>query len=556
MKYSAWLQPALVLKVFSLLFSALAIGQTDIVKSEGINSPFHQANVGRIIFTSKQVIGESIKEDECLKSAVINESSGLALTAFAEKPLINYLHRLAPELPDTELVRNGNYQFSFYVDGDAVHTENLNPVWISAENKNSKTSYSATLINPENKDARWGALWQIFLMNGGARSLSPGKHLFRLEMRPYLSVGGSVKVGDLIAAGELSLTVPRSMTDEKQVEIQPIEPGSGWEISKDIYDKAAIRELNQRIIEGVYKDIKSIVVIKNGKILIEEYFDGMDRSSLQNTRSVGKSFTSALMGIAIEAGYIKSEGQTLKDLYDLRRFANYSPRKENVTLKNLLTMTSGFDADDDDPNSPGNEAKMYPTEDYIKFALDLPMDDKAAIGEKWRYFTAGVNVLGDILNRSVPGGLEKYADEKLLKPLGIEKRQWDYTPQKVVFAGGGLQLKALDFARFGQLYKDGGQWNGKQIIPRTWVNKTFTKYVKVPYGPNTFYGYLFWNTTYKVGGKSYETYFATGNGGNKIFIFKDQPLVVVVTATAFGKWYMHRQIDSMMERYILPAVTD
>ena len=78
--------------------------------------------------------------------------------------------------------------------------------------------------------------------------------------------------------------------------------------------------------------------------------------------------------------------------------------------------------------------------------------------------------------------------------------------------------------------------------------------MNVPYAPNLFYGYLFWNVTYKVGNKQYETFFATGNGGNKIFVFKDQPLVVVITATAFGKWYMHRQADSMMERYILPAV--
>jgi CubicO group peptidase (beta-lactamase class C family) len=119
---------------------------------------------------------------------------------------------------------------------------------------------------------------------------------------------------------------------------------------------------------------------------------------------------------------------------------------------------------------------------------------------------------------------------------------------------GGLQMSALDFAKYGQLYKNGGRWNGKQVIPESWVNKTFTKYINVPYGPTFFYGYLFWNMTYSVGGKQYEVFYATGNGGNKIFVFKDQPLVIVITATAFAKWYMHRQVDSIMERYILPAV--
>jgi CubicO group peptidase (beta-lactamase class C family) len=197
---------------------------------------------------------------------------------------------------------------------------------------------------------------------------------------------------------------------------------------------------------------------------------------------------------------------------------------------------------------------MYPTDNWVKFALDVPMDDKTAVGEKWRYFTAGVIALGDIINKSVPGGLEKYAGEKLFQPLGITKYQWQYTPQKVPNTAGGLQLRALDFAKYGLLYQNGGTWNGKQIIPREWVAKTFTRQINRGSGPDDFYGYLFWNNTFNVKAKKLEAFYATGNGGNKIYVFKDQPLVVVVTATAFGKWYMHRQINSMMERYILPAV--
>ena len=198
--------------------------------------------------------------------------------------------------------------------------------------------------------------------------------------------------------------------------------------------------------------------------------------------------------------------------------------------------------------------KMYPTADWVKFALDLPMSDKKEIGEKWNYFTAGVIILGDIINKSVPEGLEAYADEKLFKPLGITEYDWPQTPQKVPSTAGGLRLSALDFAKYGQLYKNDGKWNGKQILPRHWVEKTFTK--QINRGDGEFYGYLFWNGFFKVNGKEYETFFATGNGGNKIFVFKDQPLVVVITATAYGTWYMHVQASSMMEQYILPAVLE
>jgi len=330
--------------------------------------------------------------------------------------------------------------------------------------------------------------------------------------------------------------------------------GSGWTISDDAYDKERIRQLNQRIAENLYKDVTSIVVIKDGRLLIEEYFNGATRDALHDTRSVGKSFASAVMGIAINDGYIKSENQTLKDFYDLTKFANHSPKKEGVTIKSLLTMSSGFNADDDDEKSPGNEENMYPTSDWVKFALDLPMDDKKEVGRTWNYFTAGVVVLGDIINKSVPAGLEKYADDRLFKPLGIEKYEWQYTPKKVPSTAGGLRMRSLDFARFGQLYKNGGAWDAAQIIPRSWVDKTFTKYLPLPFDGNGFYGYLFWNVTFDVNGKKYEAFYCTGNGGNKIYIFKDQPLVIVITATAYNKWYQHRQATYMMQRYILPAV--
>jgi CubicO group peptidase (beta-lactamase class C family) len=114
-------------------------------------------------------------------------------------------------------------------------------------------------------------------------------------------------------------------------------------------------------------------------------------------------------------------------------------------------------------------------------------------------------------------------------------------------------MTALDFAKFGQLYKNGGVWNGKQVIPREWVEASFHKYLQTAFPPNE-YGYFWWNRSYTVNGKEFETFYCSGNGGNKIFVFTDRPLVVVVTASAYNKQYMHEQVDEMMSRYILPAV--
>lgn len=502
---------------------------------------------------SKLIALEEYKETDFLTAFELKEISDLNIRVFMGNSLTNYLHRLAPELTADELTKNGNYQFTFFVDGALIYKENLHPGAGGAESKNTRTVFRVPLISTTDEDS-WGRfLWNRFLMSGGEDALTAGAHMLKIEIRPYVKTS-ELKVGDLIAEGQLRVTVVKPIVDERQIAIQPVKPGSGWQISKDIYDEARIRELNKKIAENSFKEITSIVVIRDGNLLIEEYFNGATRQTLNDTRSVGKSFASAIIGIAINDDYIKSENQTLKDFYDLTRFANYSRKKESVTIKSLLTMSSGFDGDDNDEKSPGNEENMYPTGDWVKFALDLPMDDKKEVGKSWNYFTAGVVVLGDIINKSIPIGLEKYADSKLFKPLGIEKYEWQYTPQRLPSTAGGLRMSSLDFAKFGQLYKNGGLWNGKQIIPRSWIDKTFTKYLTLPFDSNGFYGYLFWNVSYQISGKQYEASYCTGNGGNKIFIFKDQPLVVVITATAYNKPYAHPQVNKMMERYILPAV--
>jgi CubicO group peptidase (beta-lactamase class C family) len=532
------------------VFSATALGQADAGNTPGITGDFSREHMGQILFTAQSTPVEDLQKTHLLKNFEWNKTAGLAMTAFMPTSLSHSLRQLAPELSADELTRYGSYQLRFYVDGGLVTV--LSPAGIPAANKNAKTVFSLSLISSGQPESRWSVTWHRFLLDGGDQVLASGKHSLRIELRPALKAT-KPKVGDVIAAGELPVTVIRPTIDEVLTKIQPIQEGSGWQVSSDAYDQVKIRELNHRIAARLYKDIKSLVVIRDGQLLIEEYFNGANRDTLHNIRSAGKSFTSTLMGIAIHEGHIRSEDQVLGDFYDLPKFANYSPKKEKVTIKSLLTMSSGFDATDDDPKSLGNEERMYPAANWVKFALGLPMDPKTDVGEKWRYFTAGVIVLGDILNKSVPDGLKAYADQKLFQPLGIRKYEWGYTPQKVPNTAGGLRMRALDLAKYGQLYQNGGRWEEKQILPQSWVNKTFTKYLAVPYG-NVSYGYLFWNTTFHVDGKAREAFFATGNGGNKIFVLQDEPLVVVITATAFGKWYMHEQIDSMMQRYILPAV--
>ena len=112
----------------------------------------------------------------------------------------------------------------------------------------------------------------------------------------------------------------------------------------------------------------------------------------------------------------------------------------------------------------------------------------------------------------------------------------------------------MDFAKYGQLYKNEGKWNGRQILTREWVAKTFTKHKAIPGRKEEYYGYLFWNKQFNVAGKQLNAFYCAGNGGNSIFVFPDQPWVVVITASAYGAAYAHPQVAKMMTTYILPAL--
>ncbi|MBO0948401.1 serine hydrolase domain-containing protein [Fibrella forsythiae] len=544
------------LLLFLLLFvtNHLLSQSPDLVPTQGITSAIHQANIGQLRFTDKAMPSADLTEADFLGTYTLTNRSNLFMTAFMGNSLTNYLHQLAPELPADVLTKTGGYQFSFFVDDRLIYQSNLHPGAPYAQIKNTETIISKPLIDNQKEGAWWSqSAWNRFMNNGGDAALTEGPHRFRLDIRPYLNLA-SPTVGGLLASGTLKLLVNRKpVIDLRTIRLNVPRPYPGLPVSTERFDRDRIKALKGMIDAAVFKHITGVVVLKKGKLLIEEYGNGATRDSLHDVRSVGKSFASTLTGMAIQDGHLTSEQQSLADFYDLTTVANNVPAKARTTLRELLTMSSAFDGNDDDSDSPGNEENMYPTPNWVNFVLNLPTDSAKYRGS-WHYFTAGVVLLGDVLNKVVPGGLARYADRKLLGPLGIRRYQWPYTPQQTVSMAGGVRMNALDFAKYGQLYKNGGRWNGRQLLPRAWVDKTFTRHKAIPGRPNEYYGYLFWNKIYRVNGKDYETYYATGNGGNKIFVFKDQPWVIVITATAYGTAYAHPQIDRMMEQYILPAL--
>lgn len=543
----------LTLLITIILTTIQLFGQTtDIVKCDSITYPIHKANIGKIAFMSKVVPIETFTQKDFLTTFELKENTDLNIRVFLGNSLTNYLYLLSPQLSADELTKSGNYQFTFFVDNKKVYAENLNVGAGSAESKNQRTIFRVPLISSTNEDS-WGRfLWNRFYGNGGQDVLTNGEHLLKIEIRPYLKLNETL-IGSIIAEGELKIIVPEIKINEKLVKVQNIKPLKDFQIATSPIDTAKIEELNRKIATQNFKDITSIVVLKDGKLMLEEYFNGANRKTLHDTRSVGKSFASTLLGIAIKDNYIKSEKQTLNEFYNLNNYQNYSTAKDSITLKDLLTMSSTFDGSDMNSESPGNEENMYPTKNWVEFALNLSIDKSKVANKQWDYFTAGVVVLGDIIHKSVPNGLEKYSSEKLFKPLGITKYKWQFTPQKVANTAGSVQLRSLDYAKYGQLYKNQGIWNGKQILSKEWITKSLSHQMTI--SEDEYYGYLFWNKTYNVNGVNYEVYYSSGNGGNRIFIFKDFPIVVVITSTAYNTPYGHKQVDKIMQNYLIEAIT-
>lgn len=548
-------KPTFLFLLFFLFSISIFSQNPDLVSNDGINSLIHKENIGKIVFMEKNIaINQAdFQTSDFLEKFVVKENADLNIRILLGNSLTNYLHELSPELSADELVKNGNFQFTFIVDEKKIYVENLNVGAGTAESKNKKTLYWVPLMSSTNVDS-WGRfLWNRFLGNGGEEALSNGEHVLKIEIRPYLKLA-EISTGEIIAKGQIKIIVPEIKVDENLVKIQPINPLKDWKISKEKIDISKIEELNRKILNKTFKNITSIVVIKNNQLLLEEYFNEANRNTLHDTRSVGKSFASTLMGIAIKDGFIKNENQTLNEFYDLKKSENYSPEKEKISLKNLLSMSSTFDGSDQNSDSPGHEENMYPAKDWVEFTLNLPIDETKITQKRWDYFTAGVVVLGDVIHKSVPNGLEKYADKKLFQPLGITDYKWQFTPQNVANTAGSLQMRSIDYAKFGQLYKNKGAWKNKQILTPDWVSKSLSHQISI--SEDEFYGYLFWNKTYKINGENHEVYYSSGNGGNRIIIFKDQPLVIVITATTYNTPFGHKQVEKIVQDYLIPAVVE
>jgi CubicO group peptidase (beta-lactamase class C family) len=320
-----------------------------------------------------------------------------------------------------------------------------------------------------------------------------------------------------------------------------------------------LAEMDALARSGELKKITSLLVARHGKLVHETYLEG-SVDTLRDTRSATKTITGMLAGIAADAGLILGVGAKVLPFFaEKQPVQNPDPRKDAITVEDLLTMSSILECNDWNEFSRGNEERMYPIEDWVRFALDLPVRGftrgeepaKQPYGRDFSYCTAGAVTLGAVVQKAAKKPLDAFADERLFGPLGIARTEWVYSPLGLPMGGGGLRLTSRDLLRLAQLLLNGGAWGGRRIVSEAWVKETLRSHARID--EKSEYGYLVWLRAFGPKGHEHAAVFMSGNGGNKVVLVPDLDLVAVLTSTNYGSKGMHEQTDRLLGDYVIAA---
>lgn len=290
-------------------------------------------------------------------------------------------------------------------------------------------------------------------------------------------------------------------------------------------------------------DLKGVVVLRDGRVVAERYYNGETVDSLHDIRSAGKSVTALLVGIAIDRGAIRSVTDPV---------AAYWPEARNraigsVPLHDVLTMRSGLAADDDDPASPGNEDKMDAASDPSSFLLGVPAADPS--GSVYRYNSVTAYAAGIVVAKATKQQMAGFARSALFARLGITRWEWASDAAGYTKGQGNLWITARGLATIGEMVRNEGRYRGRQIVSAAWLHAALAPKVRIsatdPYADG--YGYFWYSKVQSVGGQRIPVSFASGNGGNKIYVIPSRHLVVAITSSAYGRGYGQRRSESILK---------
>ena len=344
--------------------------------------------------------------------------------------------------------------------------------------------------------------------------------------------------------GVVALTGASSTRSPVPAGIRWSPPGAGTDM-----DQTALQAIYSDMERDSHGDIKGIVVVRDGRFVSEHYFNGDDAGTLHDIRSATKSITSLLMGIAIEKGLVRSVDEPI---------SKYLPGlppdgKEKITIRDLLNMRSGLDADDVDAASPGNEDTLNKSNDWMRTVYAVPM--KRAPGEKYVYASINAFLAGAIVENTSHLSLDDFAKRNLFAPLVIQNFKWEHVPVNRTTGQGNFSITTRDEAAIGQMVLNGGFVDGHRILRREWIDASLSRQVAIseddPYAD--YYGFMWYTKDEPVGTAKIEVHFASGNGGNKIYVIPSLHMVVAITSSAYGHGYGQRRSQEILLRILAAA---
>lgn len=296
-------------------------------------------------------------------------------------------------------------------------------------------------------------------------------------------------------------------------------------------------------------EVHSMLVMRDSVLVFEEYYNGYGRDNPHDMRSVTKSITSLLTGIAIDQSILSSLDSAIMD-YLAWNYPNVEG-KSDISIRHLLSMTSGLDCDDFNHGSKGQEDRIYRTQDWVASYLELPIVYPP--GEVAQYCSAGVIALGEIISLASGMDFEEFADKALFDPLGIDNYRWaKFDENEKVDTGGHLLLTPQGMIKLGQLLLQEGNWKGQQLVSTDWTKASTSQQVELR---ETSYGFLWWLGELKYGEKEFEVIWASGNGGQLIFIVPEYSLVTVFTAGFYNSDKTEGLFDIFF-RGVLPSIVE
>ena len=445
-------------------------------------------------------------------------------------------------------------------------------IFVSVQ-KEADGSLTAFLRNPESNQFR-RRIYQVKFENASVELISQAQTL----KGTYDSGKDRLSLALLDGAPNIDLT-RRSSQDAIGLYARgrPVAPyvyhapaavNDGW--STSTLSEVGLKEeplaaLVQKIAEADPRDnpinIQSLLIARHEKLVLEEYFYGFDRARPHDLRSASKTLTPVLLGIARDHGAEVSPSSSLYSFFpQYKPFANWDDRKAKVTVRDIMTMTSGLACDDNDDDSPGNEDNMQSQAkqpDWYKYTLDLPMVTSPG-GSHAVYCSADLNLVGGVVRQVTVRWLPEFFEMNFAGPLQMGRYYLNLMPTGEAYTGGGAYLLARDQLKLGQLYLNGGLWNGRRVVSKEWTiestarHSTFAPNVKDE--PQHDYGYGWHERNFiKVGDRVFRDYLAGGNGGQLIIVIPDLDMVVGITGGSYGDFRWYRWELELLPQFIVPS---